>query len=248
EGMRLVVVVEDVRQILAWNPEPVRVVVVAGSEDDRGGAPLAPVREPEHEPAVRAFDPAHLLPEGDPEPVGVGRAAVVAQRLPLRRLFVRRDEGQAADLQQVGGREERHVAREMEDRVHEQALLQHLVAEAGLHGRDRDREPCRTRAHDQEIGPTVFHDVDLTWRARGIADTIETCPHARSEPAPYRSGWSPSLSACTPPGSRPAPSPSTCWPARRRRASGSSTSTARRTRSSPASRWSRATSSRRTST
>src|SRR5207247_3668521 len=73
------------------------------------------------------------------------------------------DEGTADELERGGGGEEGHGAREMEAPVDEHALLDHLVVEAGLLGRDRHREACRPGAHHDEVSTVVAgHKIEPT--------------------------------------------------------------------------------------
>ena len=81
----------------------------------------------------------------------VDHFAVVAERLGPRRLLVGRHERQTADLQQLGRREEHHLRREVVNRIDERALLDDLIVEAALPGRNRCRQAARARAYDDEI-------------------------------------------------------------------------------------------------
>ena len=77
-----------------------------------------------------------VSPNADLQVVGVDDPPVVAQRLGARRLLVRRDERQPADLEQLRRREEHHLRRKSVDGVDEHALLEHLVIETALLGGD----------------------------------------------------------------------------------------------------------------
>ncbi len=158
-GVGLVVVVGHVREVFAGHPEAVRVVIVAGGEHHAPRQPRALAR-PRGSSANRearglARDRLHLFAESDPQPIGVGHAAVVAQRFPLRRLLVGRDERQAADLQEVGSGEERHRPRKVEDRVDEHAFLDDLVVETRAVRGDGHGQARRPRPDDQQIARFV---------------------------------------------------------------------------------------------
>ena len=157
--VRLRVVVGDVRPLLAGNAEEVGMVVVAGGEGHVAGATrghalrAARLHHEAHGVGrhLRAPQAHDLLPERHVQAVGVGDLAVVLEALDLGGLLVRRDEGQAPDLEQVRGGEERHVAREVEDGVDERALLHDFVAEPGLVSGDGGGQAAGSGADDEEI-------------------------------------------------------------------------------------------------
>ena len=96
-------------------------------------------------------DRQHFLFERDLKVESVDHFAVVAERLGPRRLLVGRHERQTADLQQLGRREEHHLRREVVNRIDERALLDDLIVEAALPGRNGRRQAARARADDHQI-------------------------------------------------------------------------------------------------
>lgn len=153
-GVGLVVVVEDVGQRFAGNAEAVGVVVVARADRDVAGLEeLAPVPrvDPHRERVAAAREGCDRAAQAQFQAERVRDTPVVAQRLPLRRLLVGRHERQAADLEQLRGREERHGAREVEDRVDQHALLEDLVVEARLLRRDRGGQARGAGADHQQV-------------------------------------------------------------------------------------------------
>ena len=156
ELVRLRVVMGDVRQFLARYAELVGMIVAAAGDDHGPGAPrlhaAGVVRRSNREDIiVPAPNGSHRVAEVDGKVVGVDDAPVVAQRLVARRLPVRRDERQAADLQQIRRREEDHLAREMEQRVDQHALLEGAKVETGALGGDGGGQTGRPGADDDEI-------------------------------------------------------------------------------------------------
>jgi len=67
------------------------------------------------------------------------------------RLVVGGDEGEAADLQQVGGGEEGHAHREVRDRVHECALLDNQGQKAGFARGNGHGESGGAGADDEHV-------------------------------------------------------------------------------------------------
>ena len=131
------------------------------------GVPLPAAAQDRGHPegVIHLLDPHDLLPQGHPQPERVDDAAVVLQGLQPGRLLVGRDQGQSSDLQQLGGGEEGHPVGEVEDRVHQHALLHELAGQAGLLGGDGHREPRRARPdHDDVLDG--FHGSMITglWR------------------------------------------------------------------------------------
>ncbi len=169
--VRIAIVVGDVRLILAWNAEAVRVVVVSDGEHHRARVAPAPhtaVRptlddeERVATAAVVTLDRQHLLAEDDVQAVAVGDPPVVPQRFVACRFFVGRDKRQLANLQQIGGREERHLRGEVEDRVDQDPLFDDLVIQLGIGGGDGDSEPGGSSANDEQIADGHHVIVDAT--------------------------------------------------------------------------------------
>ena len=114
EGVRLGVVVRDVREILAGNSETVGQIVVAGGDDELlGGHTCGPdpfgVACVHAEIAVGAFDAGDRFAEAKLQLVVLDALAVILQGLGASGLFGGADQGQIADLQEFGRGEEDHV-------------------------------------------------------------------------------------------------------------------------------------------
>ncbi len=183
--MRLAVIVAHVRQILARHAQEHRMIVVADRQSDMASEPDAAdaERRARLEREQRPFrlvvglarNRQHLLFERDLQVEDVDDLAVIAERLGARRLVVRRHERQAADLEQLRRGEEHHLRREVVNRVHERALLDHLVIEAVLLGGDGGRQAGRAGADDEEVADR--HDLHDTCPPR---PSCPSCPSSAS--------------------------------------------------------------------
>ena len=158
--VRLGVVVRDVRQIFAGDPEHVWTLVGADRHHHR--ARQATGRTIMRMPSLhrqqgssvgsrRAPDSPHLESESHVQVVGVGGASIVAERLVTRRLRVRSDEREPANLEPLGRGEEHHVGGETQDRVDQRRALDHLIREPRLVRCDRAGQPGGTRPDDDDV-------------------------------------------------------------------------------------------------
>jgi hypothetical protein len=166
--MPLEEVVRDVRQILPGDAQEVRVVEIAGGEHHGGGAVGLPVvRAPDldREAAVGlAADVGHVLARADVEPVVLGHAPIVDEPIPARRLLVARDERDAADLDPLRRREERHAERIALDRADDRSPVQQHAGHVGLLRGDARRQTARAGADDQEVGG--LGHTSMIWSRR----------------------------------------------------------------------------------
>ena len=105
---RLGVVVRHLREVLAGNAEEVRVGVEAGRHDDGAGRDDAARGRDAKETSV-ALDREDALVKADREPLALGHLPVVDEALAPRGLPGGGDERMAADLEQLGSREEDRV-------------------------------------------------------------------------------------------------------------------------------------------
>jgi hypothetical protein len=62
-----------------------------------------------------------------------------------------RHERQAADFEELGRREEHHLRREPEDRIHQHALLEHLVVQPAAFRGDGGGQAGRPGPNDDQI-------------------------------------------------------------------------------------------------
>ena len=168
------------RQILTWDSEIVRVVVVPDRKHNGACLPGPPrslrVQGRHHEHLLLAFDLDNLLVKRNLERVRVDDATVVPQRLELRRFIVGRHERQAANLEQFRRGEKNHVRRKFEDPVDEDALLDERVVETLLLGGNGGGEAGWPCADDQYVADG--HD-----RCREKTEARTTDELTRAEPA-----------------------------------------------------------------
>ena len=101
----------------------------------------------------------------------VGHAPVVAQRFLPRRLVVRADERQAADLHQLRRREEHHVVRIVQQRIDERGFLEHDVAKPALFGGNRRGEAGRTGTDDDDVEVSDMGQDAIGADYRGMYST-----------------------------------------------------------------------------
>jgi len=153
--VRLRVIVAHVGQIFARHADEVGVIVVADGHQHVAGVPAPPDgargSRLDREPIVLARDGQHGFVERNLQVVLVDHLAVVLQRLGACRFIVRRNERQTADFEQLGCREEHHLRWKAIDRVHQYALLEHLVVEIALFGGNRRGQAGRSGADDNQI-------------------------------------------------------------------------------------------------
>ena len=157
------------------------VVVVPGRDDDVAGAAHASTGgAPRAARAAVAQREGVALAARSPRPSRRARRAAgtcrrrggSSERLLARRLRVRRHERQVAELEQLRCREEGHAVREAVDRVHEDALLDDLVVEAGAHGGDRGGRARRGPA------PTTTRSRSRRRSSRDLSRGTEPPTHA----------------------------------------------------------------------
>ena len=157
-GVSLVEAMHDLGQLLARHPQPPRPVEEAGGDHDGArGRPPAP--RSAHRGDHESFSASGLVPLKRDHPFvlphphreALGHAPVVLDRLRPRRLARQRRERHPRQLQPLRRREEHHVAREVEDRVDQAALLQQHVVQAGRLGLNRAGQAGRARADDDEV-------------------------------------------------------------------------------------------------
>ena len=97
------------------------------------------------------LDAPHLEVELHVHVVGVGGAAIVAERFVTGRLRVRGHEREPANLKTLGRGEEDHVGGETQDRVDQRPTLDHFAVEPRLARRDRAGEPGRSCPDHDDI-------------------------------------------------------------------------------------------------
>ena len=123
-GEGLVVIVSDLRQILARHVHQVRLVEETRRDDDVARRVSVPCGD-DGEVAVTAADLEHAFVEVEIDGLPLGHAPVVLDRLFAGRLVALHRKGIAADLDQLRRREELHVGGIADDGVDERALLDH---------------------------------------------------------------------------------------------------------------------------
>jgi hypothetical protein len=154
-GMSFAEVMRNVREILAWDVEEIRQIVIARREDDFAslatmlGAVL-PTRE-DGECAIVAGDGFHSLVLLDFDAVVLCSAAIVLEGFGASRLASGGDHGEVADLHALGGGEKSHVGGVVEKRIAEAALVQDERAEARTFGLYRAGEACGARADADKV-------------------------------------------------------------------------------------------------
>jgi hypothetical protein len=115
--MSLDEIVSNVRQILTRNAKKVGVVVIAGSEHNRGRVIRLPVVPPLNVQAELTWcrvvgEPGsvqHVLSRTYVETIVLGNPAIVDEPIPTIRLLMTRNEGYSADLDSLGCGEEGHA-------------------------------------------------------------------------------------------------------------------------------------------
>jgi hypothetical protein len=112
----------------------------------------------------------------------LGHPAVVDQTVAPGGLLMAGDERNAADLDPLGGGEERHPEGVALDGGHDGPAVEQHAAEAGPLGRDADREAARARADHQEIHLLHFHASTSCHPERSEGG------HARYGPLPFVQG------------------------------------------------------------
>jgi hypothetical protein len=155
-GMRVVIVVGNVRQVFARHAEIVGEIVITDCEHDGSRFPHATPAfgcgRGHHERSIAVtFDLHDLLLECDLYLEGIHDPPVIAQGLEARRLFVRTHQRQPPDLEQLRRGEEHHVHREVEDRIDQDALLDDGVIEPLLLGGDGGGETGGARAYNKHV-------------------------------------------------------------------------------------------------
>ena len=153
--MRGVIVVHHLRQRLAWNPQVIREVIVAGGDHDlpRAVGLLTPeaVLHPDAKAAVRPLDAKHRLILPHIQLIVVRHLAVVLQRLIARGLLVGAGERDVADLQQLRRGKEGHVGRVVKDRVAQAALVHQHRPHPAPAALDGARQAGRTSPDHKHI-------------------------------------------------------------------------------------------------
>ena len=140
----------DLRQILAWNTEPVRHIEEADCDDDVAGAVLAPVGD-DGELRLRAENLEDTLVQPDVERLSRGDPAVVLDRFFTCRLVALHGEWMSANLDELGRGEELHPGGVADDGVDEGALVEDERGEVMAPGLDGAREPDRSGADDDDV-------------------------------------------------------------------------------------------------
>src|ERR1039457_2706259 len=170
--MRLVIVVLDLGERFAGDGEVVGQVVIAGGDDQLAGAmgdgAVEAVSSMDGKVAVRALYALDRLVLAHVERVVLGDLAVVFEGLAAGGLLVGAGEGHVADLQQLGGGEEGHVRRIVEERVAKAALVDEDRGEARALRLDGAGHAGGAGADDEQIElGSKFHnsrfEVPAAW-------------------------------------------------------------------------------------
>ncbi len=165
--VRLIVVVTDLVEVFAWNPEVVRQIVVSGGNHELAGAmlqgPAKPVCRMNGKVSVAASDALDRFVLPHVQLVVLGDLAVVLQRLVPVGLLVRAGEGNAADLQQLRRGEEGHVRGIVEQRVAQAALVDQHSREPRALRFDRAGESSRPRAYHQQVDYRSIGSITHTF-------------------------------------------------------------------------------------
>src|ERR1017187_1254925 len=114
--------------------------------------------------AVRTNYALDRLVLADVERVVLSDLAVVFEGLAAGGLLVGAGEGHVADLQQLGGGEEGHVRRVVEERVAKAALVDEHRGEARALRLDGADHPRRPRADHQQVISRFVH-ASIVWIA-----------------------------------------------------------------------------------
>ena len=171
--MGVVVVMHDLRQILARHMQIVGKVVIAGGEDHLASGIEARTSQliqcGDREVFVAAGDLFDGLIKPEVQPIVFRDLAIVFERLIAVWLLVGAGEGYVANLKQLGSGEKGHVRRIVKERVAEATLVNEHGAQAYALDLDRARQTGWTRTHNQNV--------------EGFAGSLTACPHAsRLEP------------------------------------------------------------------
>ena len=154
------VVMMHLAQGFARNAHPVGQIVVANGKGElaRLQLPVASktICSLHCEITIEAADPLHAVVLANVELVMSRNLAIVFERLIPRRFGVGAGEGNAADFQQLGSGEERHVCGIVKDRVANAALVNQRHAKASLFCLDGGGQPGRPCSHHQEIEDSIL--------------------------------------------------------------------------------------------
>ncbi len=119
EGVRLVVVVGHLGQVLARDAEMVGQVVVAGGHDELAGAervgPVKAVHGVHAEVSVRSRNRSNAFILAHVQAIVLRHLAVVLERLATGGLLIGRGKGHIPDLEQLRRGEKGHVGRVVEE-------------------------------------------------------------------------------------------------------------------------------------
>ena len=138
------------RQVLAWDAQPIRHIEEADRDDDMAGAVITAVG---HDPELRlrAADLDDALVEAYVDCLAGGHPAVILDRFLARRLVTLHGKRVSANLDQLGRGEELHPGRVADDGVDEGAFVDHQRRKAPPPGFDRAGEPDGPGADYEEI-------------------------------------------------------------------------------------------------
>ncbi len=174
-GVRIVVVVMDLAQVLTRNTHEIGQIVVSSGDDQFARLQCAGSAEAvlgvHGESSVRARHPVDAPILAHIQLVISRDKPVILQRFVARRLGIRAGERDAADLEQLRRCKKRHVRRVVEERVADASLVNQHHAAARLLRFNRAGESGWPRADDQHVEQFVHvfslgHGVGHGWRLR----------------------------------------------------------------------------------
>src|ERR1700736_3968601 len=135
EGMRLGVIMRDMRQIFARNSNAIRKIVVPGSNDNLLSFKLRQnsllVASMHAKLAGAAFDSFNELAQSQFQSIVLSALAIILERLGTCRFLSRTGEGQIADFKKLRRSEEHHIDRIMVERVAQATFIDHQWPQAG---------------------------------------------------------------------------------------------------------------------
>src|ERR1700757_1447720 len=157
--MRLAIIMEDLRQVLAGNIHLVSHIVITSRDNQLTRLVIvnAPetVRGREVEFAVPSHHRLYPLILSHVEVIVLGNFAVILERLFARGLLARSAEWNIADLQQFRGSKERHVRRIVVNRIDDAALVNGDCFESRALRLDGAGKPGWPGSNDDDIGARI---------------------------------------------------------------------------------------------
>ena len=208
-AIRLAVIVRHLGEIRAGDAEQVGLIEEADRHDHMTRPVLAAIRG-QGEAVERTGDAEDALIEPDVQLFLRRHAAVLLDRIFARGLVALYGKGIAADLDQLGRREELHPRRIADQRVDQRSLVDHQRAQPLALRLDGARQTHRSRSHDHHI----VHRVNGSTGARGRESGLGVVQGSRFRVQGSRGTRDANMPACVRPcAHRPIPDPWSLIPA-----------------------------------